>query len=200
MPLTSGQIAMHAMTAGFRGADLPMAIAVALAESGGNPNARALTSREDSRGLWQINVRAHPEFATVNLYDPATNARAAKAVLNKQGWRAWSVYTTGKAMLFLPGATAVAAQVQAGNTAAGAIVSQSNPGGVLNTAVGTGQSIMSIGSLMAKAGTWISSPHNWIRVVYVVLGGALVIGALVVVAAPVAAPVVQTAVKTAGKL
>lgn len=29
---------------------------------------------EDSRGLFQVNVRAHPHLAQVNLYDPQTNA------------------------------------------------------------------------------------------------------------------------------
>ena len=31
---------------------------------------------EDSRGLFQINVRAHPHLASVNLYDPEVNAAA----------------------------------------------------------------------------------------------------------------------------
>ena len=197
MALTSGEIAGHAARAGFSGADLAMAIAVALAESGGNPTAHHLTSREDSRGLWQINVRAHPEFANSNLYDPATNARAAKAVLNKQGWGAWSVYTNGRALLYLPGATAVAAQNRGGNAVAGAIVDQSNPGGVINEAVSAGNAIASVGQLAAKAGTWINNSQNWVRIMYVVLGGALVIGALVIVALPVAEPALKTAVKLA---
>jgi hypothetical protein len=188
--LSIREIATHAAAAGFRGADLRMAVAVAYAESGGNPAAHALTSREDSRGLWQINVRAHPEFRNVNLYDPATNARAAKTVLGKQGWRAWSVYTNGRALLFLPSVTAAIGQMDLGNAIAGGIVDQSNPGGILNEAVQTGNAIVSIGSLAAKAGTWISDPRNWLRIVYVALGGALVIGALVVVAAPIASNVV----------
>src|SRR4029079_8677300 len=33
---------------------------------------------EDSRGLWQINGKAHPDFLTkYNLYDPLDNARGA---------------------------------------------------------------------------------------------------------------------------
>lgn len=46
-------------------------------ESGGDPYARAVTPREDSRGLFQINVVAHPQYATTNLYDPAVNAEIA---------------------------------------------------------------------------------------------------------------------------
>lgn len=200
MPIISDvQIAEHASRAGFRGADLNMAVAVAIAESGGNTSARNLSSREDSRGLWQINVRAHPEFASSNLYDPATNARAARAVLAKQGWRAWSVFTNGKALLLQPRATLAASQVQAGSAIASGIVDQSNPGGIINQAVSTGASIQQAASLAARAGTWISDPRNMMRIVFVMLGGALVVGALVMVALPaatsVASPVVKAAVK-----
>lgn len=194
--LSIGEIAKHAAAAGFQGADLRMAVAVAYAESKGDTNAHNLTSREDSRGLWQINVRAHPELAA-NLYDPATNARAARAVLRKQGWTAWSVYTNGRAMLYLPSVTAAIAKTDLGNAIAGGIVDQSNPGGVINEAVQTGNAIASVGQLVAKAGTWINDPRNWLRVIYVMLGGALVVGAMVIVVAPVAAPVVKTAVKAA---
>jgi hypothetical protein len=53
--------------------------AISLAESEGDPRAHNPVG-EDSRGLWQINAAAHPEFARVDLYDPAQNARAAYAV------------------------------------------------------------------------------------------------------------------------
>jgi cell wall-associated NlpC family hydrolase len=51
--------------------------AIALAESGGNSKAHNPVG-EDSRGLWQINGKAHPDFLTkYNLYDPLDNAKAA---------------------------------------------------------------------------------------------------------------------------
>ena len=54
--------------------------AIALAESGGNSRAHN-PHGEDSRGLWQINARAHPGLAErFNLYDPLQNARAAFSV------------------------------------------------------------------------------------------------------------------------
>lgn len=46
-------------------------------ESGGNPAAHASTSREDSRGLFQINIKAHPQWKDVDLFDPVTNAEIA---------------------------------------------------------------------------------------------------------------------------
>ena len=202
MALSSRNIATVAAAAGFRGADLQTAVAVALAESGGNPSAHALTSREDSRGLWQINVRAHPEFTSANLYDPATNARAAKAVLAKQGWRAWSTFTTGRFLLFMPTAGAATRSLPGGIDTGDPLGDKAS--GVVDSAAGTvmetGQAIQSVGQLAAKAGTWINNPRNWIRVLYVIVGSALVVSALVVVALPVATNVVGgPAVKLAKK-
>jgi cell wall-associated NlpC family hydrolase len=51
--------------------------AVALAESGGRTDANLVNDLEDSKGLWQINSRVHPQFAGWNLNDPEQNARAA---------------------------------------------------------------------------------------------------------------------------
>jgi hypothetical protein len=57
---------------------------IMLLESGGNPNARAYVSSErakelkqgaeDSRGLFQINIFAHPNANSTKLYDPEYNA------------------------------------------------------------------------------------------------------------------------------
>lgn len=46
-------------------------------ESGGNPNAHALTDREDSRGLFQINIQANPKYKNLDLYNPKVNAEVA---------------------------------------------------------------------------------------------------------------------------
>jgi len=45
-------------------------------ESGGNPDSHN-TNGEDSRGLFQINLFAHPQWSHLNLFDPAINARIA---------------------------------------------------------------------------------------------------------------------------
>lgn len=46
-------------------------------ESSGNPFSTAVTSTEYSKGLFQINVKAHPQYATTDLYNPVTNAEIA---------------------------------------------------------------------------------------------------------------------------
>lgn len=45
-------------------------------ESGGNVSAIADTAKEYSVGLFQINLKAHPEFAGFDLTDPRQNATA----------------------------------------------------------------------------------------------------------------------------
>jgi cell wall-associated NlpC family hydrolase len=71
------QIYAFARKAGFSPDESATMTAVALAESGGNSRAHNQHG-EDSRGLWQINARAHPDLAQkYDLYDPHQNARAA---------------------------------------------------------------------------------------------------------------------------
>lgn len=85
------QIAQYAYNAGFRGNSLTMAIAIALAESGGNTTATNHNSNGSTDyGLWQINS-SHTQYnATLLLANPQYNANAAWA-LSSQGsnWRPW---------------------------------------------------------------------------------------------------------------
>lgn len=79
---TAVQIYAFARAAGFDPDQAVTMTAVALAESGGRSTAHA-TRGEDSRGLWQINAAAHPEFAGVDLWDPKANAAAAFQVSHR---------------------------------------------------------------------------------------------------------------------
>lgn len=74
--------------------------AVALAESGGDPN--ALNARgEYSVGLLQVNRRAHPQYPEHLLRQPLYNAQAALEIYRKQGIRAWGAYTDGRYRRYL---------------------------------------------------------------------------------------------------
>ncbi|HEX7304753.1 type VII secretion target [Lentzea sp.] len=103
--LSPEQIAQHARAAGFEGQGLTIAIAVALAESSGDPRAHNATPPDDSYGLWQINMlgamgperrRQFGLDSNRDLFDPRVNAKAANA-LSKDGrsWTPWSTYTNG---------------------------------------------------------------------------------------------------------
>ena len=106
--LSAPQLQAYAAAAGFSGADLATAAAVALAESGGNPSAynpetaAGTPDGQGSYGLWQIYLNAHPEFAGLNLYDPQTNANAAYQVYAAAGgFSPWSTYNSGAYLRYL---------------------------------------------------------------------------------------------------
>jgi hypothetical protein len=53
-----------------------------------NPNG------EDSRGVFQINLQAHPEYRDLNLFDPEVNARVAMDDFIRPAWvQARTLYT-----------------------------------------------------------------------------------------------------------
>lgn len=67
----------------------PRVVAVATCESGLWTGAWAVTN-EDSRGLLQLNVQAHPELLLYNLFDPQINLYWAYQLWNKEGWQPWT--------------------------------------------------------------------------------------------------------------
>lgn len=92
-----------AKNAGFPDSLLDTMARIALAESGGNPSAHNgnAGTGDNSYGLWQINMigplganrRAALRIASNDqLYDPATNARAAHYIYSTQGLNAWTTY------------------------------------------------------------------------------------------------------------
>jgi cell wall-associated NlpC family hydrolase len=81
---TAEQIYAFAREAGFSPDRAATMTAIALAESGGNSSAHN-SKNEDSRGLWQINAKAHPKLGQTDLYDPVQNAKAAFAVSHGGG-------------------------------------------------------------------------------------------------------------------
>lgn len=113
--LSVDQIAAVAANAGFSGDDLATAVAIALAESGGNPSAYNPESQahapsgRGSYGLWQIYLNVHPEFAGENLYDPQTNANAAFALYSQSGFSPWSTYKSGAYLSHMGSVTSVVA-------------------------------------------------------------------------------------------
>ena len=113
MALTPQQIAGYAKAAGFPQNEIPTAVAVALAESGGNPAAvnRANTNGSVDYGLFQINTVHGPLLTQGDKFDPAANARMAFTVWSRAGnkWTPWSVYKSGSYRAFMPQGTLGAA-------------------------------------------------------------------------------------------
>ena len=110
--LSVSQMVDLAKQAGFDENQAAIMGAIAAAESSGdtrahNPNAN---TGDNSYGLWQINMLGNMgserrrQFGIENneqLWDAATNAKAAKNVFDQQGFDAWSVYKSGAYKQFL---------------------------------------------------------------------------------------------------
>lgn len=135
MKLAIPQLVALASGAGFTGPDLVTAVAIALAESGGNPQAynpermAGAAQGYGSFGLWQIYLQAHPEFSSLNLFDPQTNASAAYAVYSGAGgFSPWSTYKSGAYQTYAAAVQqAVGPDVVAATDASGATVDASVP-------------------------------------------------------------------------
>ena len=142
--LNAQQIATLLQQQGVAKEKIPTMAAIALAESSGrlqafNPNAQ---TGDRSYGLFQVNMYGGlgparmKQFGLKNekdLFNPETNVRAAKQILESQGLGAWSVYKGGQYKKFLPEAQKAAAslglpQAQA-PTQTQAVPTQSQPGG-----------------------------------------------------------------------
>ena len=117
--------------AGGPAAVAPIAAAIALAESSGNPqaiNPNDNNGTQTSWGLWQISNGTHA-MPVPNILNPLVNARQAVAKYRGSGgtFRAWGTYNTGKYLDYLPGSKATAAA--AGTAASGAAAGTAAAGG-----------------------------------------------------------------------
>jgi hypothetical protein len=169
-----------------------MAAQVASYESGGRPSAHAHTTREDSRGLWQINVKsnAHPEYANANLYDPMVNAHAAVAISrNGTQWSQWSTAPAARARLATrsnaektpPNVTRPGGASKGGGFGLGSIT------GGIGDAAGAGGGVFSgawnQATSLLHLVQFVIDPKNWLRLVEFLFGFALImlgLGVLVV--------------------
>lgn len=101
--LNFSQLRVLAIEAGFIGSAADIAAAVALAESGGDPGSEGDLTLGVSRGLWQINLRAHPEFDPIRLFEQDYNAKAAYLVSSHgTNWKPWTTFNNGAYRKYLP--------------------------------------------------------------------------------------------------
>jgi Lysozyme like domain len=152
MKLSASDIAQYAAAAGFTGNDLSTAVAVALAESGGDPQA---FNPEGSYGLWQIYVHDHPEFAEDDLYDPGTNGRDAFAIYVNAGYSftPWTTFKTGAYARYLPASQSAVASLTQGI--------QISPGVTVLPPAQSAGGLPSVNSLAAAAGQFSQVP-TWV--------------------------------------
>lgn len=167
------------------------ATAVALAESGGNPTiTHTNTDGSIDTGLWQINSvhrRTHPSWTVAWLRDPQHNAEAMNVVSsNGSDWSAWSTFKSGayKAHLATARKAVDATSGHGGPTPSNVAEVITNPvdvlKGVPEAIIGSARGIL---DAVNRVGAWVSDPHNWTRVGFVVGGTVLVLVAASAVAA-----------------
>lgn len=89
------------MSAGFDGSDLNDAVRISFCESGFDTEAHN-TIGEDSRGLMQINLHAHPVYSSLDLFDPGINTLIAHNLFIEAGFtfRDW---TCARLLGIIPG-------------------------------------------------------------------------------------------------
>lgn len=207
--LSAPQIAGAATLAGWAkgSSDLTIAVAVALAESGGDaaqisgPN----TNGSHDYGLWQINDFAHPDLIKpgADWSNPLVNAQMAHTVWAHGGWHAWSTYNSGAYATHLLTAHSAAQNPEVfkmgpdqggvlGETARGA--SQAADSVVNNDWV---KAIVGAFKLVGQAAIWMANPENWLRVVKANIGIILIAGGAYVAMKPRLEPIVKKSAKLA---
>jgi len=135
--ITPAQAFALARGAGFDPASAAIMTAIAGPESGYRTDAMGDIGLQDgtwgpSVGLWQIrslkaqNGTGGPRDVS-RLTDPTFNAASAKSIYDGQGLHAWSTFTSGAYLSFLPGARTAAA-TGGSPLAAGASTTAQNAG------------------------------------------------------------------------
>lgn len=186
----------------LRRKQLATAVAVAMAESGGNTTARAYNYRDRmgvkrasstppapgtyqvgslsvDRGLWQLNSRWHPEVSDTMADDPVIATREAFRIsAGFTSWRPWATYNNGAYRRWLTAAEAAVTETAAKQEQYDA----SHPGGITGVVAGVGGVLNSAGHAALAVPDFLArlaDPHTWLRVVQVVAGlGAVVLGTL----------------------
>jgi hypothetical protein len=108
--LSTAQMTKMAKEAGFNDNNAAIMGAIGAAESSGNTRAYNGKGRDDSYGIWQINMEGAlgPErrqkyglSSNEDLYDPAINLKIAKDLFNESGFKPWGAFTDGRYQQFL---------------------------------------------------------------------------------------------------
>lgn len=193
--LSYGQLVTLAASVGMKQPRVMAAIAMAETGGTGDTNAHNTTPPDDSYGPWQINMygelgparrKAFGLSKNTDLFNPLTNALAAKKIANTQGLSAWSTYTDGKYKKYLSGDAAEP-------------VDQVTTEPV-SVAGNIGGSLADVASVSLGAAEWISTPANWLRIAYVMGGIVVTIVALKSLMAPAIDKAVSGATKAASVL
>jgi hypothetical protein len=181
---SQSEVYTFALHAGMSTQKSRIAAAIAMAESGGDPNAHNTNAEtgDNSYGIWQINMKGklgperRSEFGLKNneaLYDPKTNARVmAELSLYGHNFKPWTTYKNGKYKAYLDNPVE-----KTSNSTVDTI--KSIPG--VGAATDAAQALARSSEVLAKSAVWLSNPQNWTRVAFVVGGGVVAVAGIVMV-------------------
>lgn len=174
---TTGQMTALAEQAGFDKETAVIMGAIGQAESSGDSNAHNndRSTGDNSYGLWQINMLPRTPASlglkhNDELYMPKTNAAAAFKIYKSQGLNAWSTYKDGKYKKYLKDATADRGILEHLDA-----VDKANESG---NGIDPLMALALIAEDFGKGALWISTPSNWLKVLYVIGGGAIVLAGI----------------------
>jgi hypothetical protein len=182
--LNRSQVEMYARSAGL---PVPLFVDIAMAESSGRTD---VVNGIGCVGLWQINqrehVKDHPSWSVGWLKDPMNNARAAATLYRQFGTRPW-----------------VSSQAKWGESAADRVKDVVRaPLDVVtapvDAALETARGIARVADAVERAGAWISTPANMVRVAYVAVGGVMVIVAVGQITEPLWRPAADAVTSAVG--
>lgn len=90
--LGRSEIAKLMREAGFPNSEIRRGVAIALAESGGDPSVQ---NSIGATGLWQILLSAHPEMSESTARNPILATQYAYKLWQQSGWQPWEAFTNG---------------------------------------------------------------------------------------------------------
>lgn len=170
-------VAVWIGTAGWRGNDAIVAVAVAEATSGGNEN--------KAGGLFGLGKQGDGQGA----------ANDAHALWQAQGWGPFKAHNDNRYLLFWPLATTAVTAADARGAFRDPAAVPGKVFGALADAAGQLPGADVVGQLKAalallyKAGAWLGDANNTARIAQVVIGGAMIVSGVSILAKPAVAGV-----------
>lgn len=192
MTVSGVDVARYAHDAGFPNSQLVTAVAIAYAESSFNETSTHHNQDGSTDyGLWQINsVHNFPEVTSGAWRDPRVNAQLAYRVYTAQGWNAWSTHKPTDPVGYARYTAAIPFAVSYVTAAYGPVVAAEGSAMVgVGTVQGVGGVVQdtvtnaaNIAQAPLAALKFLEQPGTWVRIGKFMIGIALVIGGLVLVA------------------
>jgi hypothetical protein len=173
------QLMALARNAGFSEEQAPTMAAIAMAESSGRAS---VVNSIGATGLWQINqpvhVKAHPTWTQGWLKDPGNNAKAAKAIYDTQGLRAWTVYTSGAYKKYLPTSSVIQSVygdlpkwlMSIGESVLGTTEKAGKSVGQVISLPGQVTDFFDAAEAPIRSLMWLFNPASWVRIIAVIAG------------------------------